>query len=177
MPRRFPKNGEDAVASPPAHHPSAQHPHVLQAVPDPRSPEFEQFLADLDDELGPACATTLMGPPQPASELDELNSLGLPRATLVDPDVLSDLSPADDADVHETAVVSIGIAHMRRCLDALAPLERRVISLRWGLGCRACSRARAAEQTGLSVRAVARIEQRVAAMLRAYFRSAARRAA
>jgi DNA-directed RNA polymerase specialized sigma subunit len=63
-----------------------------------------------------------------------------------------------EPDVHDSVVVRIEVARVRRYLHRLPALERRIITLLYGVGDETISRRQAATRFGLSRRALARVE-------------------
>lgn len=141
------------------------HAPALQAVPDPDTAEFEQFIADiLDDEHVPEWQPLALND-------DTLLALDIPVAYPYGDEVPEIIDEA--ADVHEQTVVSIEAARVRRNLRQLPALERRVLTLRYGLdGGGPRTYADIAERVGLSRQHVPRVEAHGLRLVRERFGTA-----
>lgn len=71
-----------------------------------------------------------------------------------------------EVDVHEAAVASIEAARVRRFIDWLPEIERRVIRWRYGIDCDQLTLREIAGRLGMGKSTVGDIEQRALARLR-----------
>jgi len=82
---------------------------------------------------------------------------------------LLDELPDIDVDVHETAVINIEAARVRRFVRRLPVLERKVIAARYGLAGNPMSCRQLATRLGISKSTVSDIEQRALDRLRGMY--------